>query len=203
MCILLKEQHRLVTSDLQFGFKEKLSATLATAVVTETVDYYLNNEGSVYGLALDATKAFDRVQYEKLFSMLIDRKCNIYLVRLLLNMYENQTLKVRFNSVLSNTFGVSNGVKQGGILSPTLFTCYIDGMLSELQHSKLGCHVGYTYTGCVSYADDLVILAPSLTALKGMIHICENYASKHYIQFNGKKSQLIVFDKKYSHILFV
>ena len=72
-------------------------------------------------------------------------------------------------------------------------------MLSELQHSKLGCHVGDTYTGCVSYADDLVLLAPSLTALKGMIHICENYASKHYIQFNGKKSQLIVFDKKYSH----
>lgn len=53
----------LITSNLQFGFKPDVSASVATAVVTDTFDYYVNGGAMVYGLALDASKAFDRVEY--------------------------------------------------------------------------------------------------------------------------------------------
>ena len=110
-------------------------------------------------------------------------------------MYINQNVRVRYNATYSDYFNVTNGVKQGGVISPTLFTCYIDGMLESLKESQLGCHVGSEYIGCVSYADDLVLLAPNLTALRGMIKICEDYAIEYKIKFNGTKSQLLVFDK--------
>ena len=59
------------------------------------------------------------------------------------------------------------------MLSPTLFTCYIDGLLDRLKSSGIGCFVGPEYVGGISYADDLIILAPSVSALKAMITICE------------------------------
>ena len=144
------------------------------------------------------SKAFDRVEYFKLFDLLIERGCNIFYVRLLLNMYINQRIRVRFNSCLSQLFGVKNGVKQGGILSPTLFTCYVDGLIQSLRSSGLGCTVGNTYVGCVSYADDIMLLAPNLCAIQGMIALCEKYADEHSIKFNGNKSKLIVFNSKHT-----
>ena len=198
--ILQREKAALITSDLQFGFKEKVSATLATALVTETVDYFKYNGGPVYGLALDASKAFDRVEYYKLFHLLIERGCNIFFVRLLLNMYMNQRIRVKFNSCISNLFSVTNGVKQGGILSPTLFTCYVDGLIQSLRKAGLGCTVGNTYVGCICYADDIMLLAPNLCALRGMISICERFANDHSIIFNGNKSKLIVFNSRHHHV---
>ena len=61
MFMLDKEGTSLQMSELQFGFKEGMSTDFATAVISETIDYYTNRSGDVYMLALDATKAFDRV----------------------------------------------------------------------------------------------------------------------------------------------
>ena len=193
--IFSREKNTLVTSDLQFGFKPKLSASLATAAVTETVDYYLDRGGSVYALALDASKAFDRVEYITLFHHLIDRNVNPFYVRILLNMYIKQQVRVSFNNTTSSYFGVTNGVKQGGVLSPTLYSVYIDDMLKKLEMSGYGCHVGDIYTGSIAYADDLILLSPTLGGLDQMIKICELYARKHSIIFNGKKSKLMRFSK--------
>ena len=194
--MLNKESTHLSTSNLQFGFKEKLSSSTATAIVTETIDYYQTRSGRVYALALDATKAFDRVEYSKLFRVLLKRGFNPLYTRLLYQMYVNQSIRVKFNDTHSDYFNVLNGVKQGGVISPTLFTCYIDDMLSKLKSSGLGCHVGSEYVGCISYADDLVLLSPTITSLKDMVRICEDYAIDYNIKFNGSKCNLLVFDKK-------
>ncbi len=69
--ILKRESVQFCTSEMQFGFKDKYSASLATSVVLGPIDYYCSNSGVVYGLALDATKAFDRVKYDKLFNLLV------------------------------------------------------------------------------------------------------------------------------------
>jgi PHP family Zn ribbon phosphoesterase len=194
--MLNKQKHILLTSDNQFGFKEGISANMAASMVTETADYYLNHGGTVYALALDATKAFDRVEFNTLFDVLMNRGMNPLFTRLLFYMYTNQQIRVKYNGIYSDYFDVKNGVKQGGVISPTLFTCYIDGLLEILKCSGIGCKVGSMYTGCISYADDLVLLAPNLSALKEMIKICEEYASKFKIKFNGSKSNLMIYDKR-------
>ena len=67
-------------------------------------------------------------------------------------------------------------VKQGGVLSPILFSLYIDSLLQKLKESGLGCHVGRTFAGAFGYADDLALISPSLSGLRQMIKICEQYA---------------------------
>ncbi len=72
---------------------------------------------------LDASKAFDRAKYCKLFKQLLACNMSPLVLMLLSVLYTNQTLQVRWKSI-GNSFSVSNGVKQGGILSPVLFAAY-------------------------------------------------------------------------------
>ena len=87
-----------------------------------------------------------------------------------------------------------NGVKQGGCLSPMLFTSYLDGWIRNLKHNGIGCHIGITYCGVFSYADDLAIVSPTLFGLRQMIEICEEYASEMDLLFNRKKSKLLCYN---------
>jgi hypothetical protein len=191
--IICKQSDSLKTSELQFGYKTKLSTGIATSVVLQTVDYYTSQGANVYALALDATKAFDRVKYDTLFELLLKRDINPVYIRLLMKMYIDQKLRVCYNRQSSAWFNVTNGVKQGGVLSPTLFCLYMDGLLQELEKSGVGCYVGHKFVGSIGYADDLLILTPTLHALRVMIHKCEKYALDYDIKFNGSKSQLMVY----------
>ena len=87
---------------------------------------------------LDASKAFDRVNYCKLFSTLLKRNISPIVLRLLLFMYTHQSLRVKWRSTLFKQFSVMNGVKQGGVLSPILYAVYTDGLLERLKNSGVG-----------------------------------------------------------------
>ena len=109
-------------------------------------------------------------------------------------------VRVRFNQAYSDLFLVTNGVKQGGVLSPKLFNIYIDVLLESLRNSGFGCRIGDQYVGCISYADDIFILTASLYSLNRMIQICEKYAKDFNVKFNGNNSKLIIFHKGNSHL---
>ena len=123
--ILIKEESALCSSHLQFGFKKGMSTTQCTYSMLETVNYSNFNKSNVFVLMLDASKAFDRVNYCKLFGELLKRDISPIVLRLLLYMYTSQTLRVKWGHTVSNYFTVRNGVKQGGVLSPLLFAIYV------------------------------------------------------------------------------
>ncbi len=133
-----------------------------TAMVQETISNYVHNGSNGYGLMVNVSKAFDYVYYCKLFCILLDKKvCPLY-CRILLNIYLNQKLKVRWDSTHSQYFNVSNGVKQGGVISLILFCIYMDGLFNEVANSGVECYI----SGASGYAVDLKLLTPSVKALK-------------------------------------
>ena len=111
-------------------------------VLKEVVSYYVNKNSNVRCVFLDATKAFDRVEYCKLFRLLLKYKVPCHVIRLLLNMYTGQQVRILWNGIFSRNFCVTNGVKQGGIISPILFCVYIDVILSRLHDAGVGCYLG-------------------------------------------------------------
>ena len=86
-----------------------------------------------YVLFIDASKAFDRVCHSHFFNILEERGVCPLIRRLLFKLYKNQRIRVRWNTCLSDISGISNGVKQGAVLSPILFTDYIDNLLARLR----------------------------------------------------------------------
>ena len=191
--ILLKYATCFSSNLLQFGFKSGFSTSLCTGVVKSVISRYIHNGSVVLGCFLDASKAFDMVDHGILFQTLLDRGLPLPLLRFMLSWYSTQQMQVRWGSCLSQPFSVSNGVRQGSVLSPVLFAMYLDGLLSELSNCGVGCYWGCLFAGAFCYADDIVLLAPCASALRIMLDICNSYATSHGLEFNASKTQLICF----------
>jgi len=59
---------------------------------------------------------------------------------------------------------------------PFFFCVYIDGLLQRLYESGVGCYIGNVFVGALVYADDVVLLAPTHSAMRRMLRVCEDVA---------------------------
>ena len=185
---LLQYDDFLSTKCNQFGFKKGLSTDLCAFSFKQVIDYYNSKGSPVFICYLDASKAFDRINFWILFKKLLDRGLPNIVVRILIYWYCNQRFIVRWGTSLSEPFKASNGVRQGGVLSPRLFNVYMDELSDMLNASNVGCQINSTFSNHLMYADDTVLLAPSAKALQLLILICEKYAKDCDILFNVTKS---------------
>ena len=69
-------------------------------------------------------------------------------------------------------------------MSPIYFSVYLDDLFKELCALGIRCYVGGTWMGAAGYADDIILLAPSRSAMAAMISKCEDYAISHNITFS-------------------
>ena len=116
-------------------------------------------------------------------------------MRLLLTWYESTTNRTKFQKNISqNSFGISHSVRQGGILSCALFTVgIIDDLLAELELAGIGCKIKYRFFGALAFADDIILLCPTIVGLNQMLQICHKWAIQNNVEFNPTKSCVICF----------
>ena len=202
--LISRYSHVLQTSNLQFGFKENHHSVLCSTVFMETVSYFTTRHTDVYACLLDASKAFYRANFGKLFMLLLERNMPSLIVRYLMDSYTRQSVIVQWDGCRSTSFRAQNGVKQGGVLSPMLFALYIDVLLLQLGTSGLGCYIANVFLGALGYADDSVIMSPSSRGLNEMIRVCESYADEYSLLFNEQKTVAIKFGDNFKsncHVL--
>ena len=108
-----KYSDSLCSSDLQFGFKAGHSTSMCSMILKEALAYYVVDGGSAFCTFLDATKAFDRVDYCKRFRKLLKLNLPCIYIRFLVNLCTNNVARVSCNGIHSKTFYVKNGVRQG------------------------------------------------------------------------------------------
>jgi hypothetical protein len=65
-------------------------------------------------------------------------------------------------------------------------------LLAALSKAGVGCFIGEYFVGALAYADDIVLLAPSASAMRIMLAICDEYANEYCISFNANKSKCLV-----------
>ena len=147
--------------ELSIWIQSKSSTVLCSTMVNKTVQYYTENGGKpvyIYILLLDASKEFDKEAFNVLFITFF--YCSMWprITKLLHHLHINQSCYVKWGNEHSDGFNVSNGVKQA-VISHPLFSCCIDKLFSQLEHSGLGCHAGTSYAGAFGYADDIALVA--------------------------------------------
>ena len=200
--ILILFGDSLGLDELQFAYQPGCSTTMCTWSVIETVSYFMRNGSDVFTCCMDMTKAFDLVKHSLLFKKLISSGIPMIFIRLLLFIYTKQFANVKWGNSYSSFFGLTNGVRQGGVISAILYCFYGNYLFKELRQSGYGCLVNGFYHGIFGYSDDNFLLAPSEFALQKMLEICENFASKHNLKFSTNidpmkcKTKCIAFMRK-------
>ena len=108
----------------------------------EILDRYNSLHSTIFTCFIDASKAFDRVNHQKLFIKLHHRGVPKVIIRILVYWYAHQSMQVKWGDSVSEPFYVGNGVRQGGILSPFLFNVYMDELSQQLNACNTGCVIG-------------------------------------------------------------
>ena len=188
--LMLRLEACLVTSVNRFGFKRKHGTDMCIYALKETILKYRCLNASMFLCFLDASKAFDRINHAKLFLKLVNRGVPGYIVRIMIYWYSNQRMAVRWGNTLSDTFTVSNGVRQCGILSPYLFNVYMDDLSSELNSCETGCVIGSAIVNHAMYADDLVVFSPCSSGLTSLLEVCEKFGAENDVLYNPRISKV-------------
>ena len=172
-CILDRYQQYFVTSDNQFGFKKGLICSHAIYSVKSVVDHYSQLGSTINLCLLDLKKAFDKMNHDGLYIKLMDRLVPSALLCTLEYWYDVCRTCVRWGNAVSRFFSLECGVRQRGVLSPYLFAIFIDDIVQEITKSDFGCKFKHVNVGIFIYADDIILLAPSIESLQNMLCICE------------------------------
>ena len=176
------------TSDLQFGFTPGLSPTMATLVLYEALATAKANKTTILAGALDAQKAFDVVRHDILKNKLHTSGVQGTCWNLIDDLYSNIRENVRWKNDYSHVFPVKQGVRQGAVLSTTLYKLYINGLLQTLERAAVGMRIGNIFVGVPTCADDQLLLSDTDHDMRAMITACHQYATEHHYKIHPVKS---------------
>ena len=182
--ILLIWGHLLESNSLQFGYKKGASTTQASWLVMEVANYFLRSGNNPIVTLLDCSQAFDVCKFSLIFEQLLDKNLPAIVVRALAMVYTEQFAWVRWGAAKSDLFFISNGTRQGSVLSATVFSMYLEPLFEELRVLGLGCHVAGVFMGVVGYCDDLALLSPNRDAAQAMLVVCERFAARTGLKFS-------------------
>ena len=145
---------------------------------------------------LDVQKAFDTVWHKGLFLKLYQAGVKDRAWLFLLKWYNQSSCSVLWCGKSSRVFTINQGVKQGGILSPFLYSLFVNDLLKELAVSGYGVSVDDLFTGAPMYADDLALISSSSADLQNLLEIVFHYSRRWKYQLNVSKTKILVFGSR-------
>ena len=124
------------------------------------------------------------------------------MLRVISSLYHNVQYKVKTPQGHSLPFSSNVGVKQGCILSPTLFNLFINDLSSYLDHENSGvCIDGFNICHLL-FADDLVLLSQSPSHLQKLLNKVSKYCSINWLTINIEKTKVVIFGSKHKNSNF-
>ena len=145
---------------------------------------HVRDGGKPFLCFYDIEKAFDSVEIPILLKKLYSIGINGNLWRLLKHWYSTSSARVKVKGHMSCPFNIFCGVKQGSVLSPTLFLTVMDLLLKRLRESKCGVYVRGMYMGGAVHADDLRTTAASSDAISKQDAVINSFASVSCLKLN-------------------
>jgi hypothetical protein len=182
----------------QAGFRSGYSTIDHIFTLYALVQKYLLRNTKLFVAFVDFRKAFDSVNRNALWNVLRQHGINSKLYKALKSVYNSVLASVRVDCKYSATFKCFQGVKQGCLLSPQLFSFFINELAMEIV--KKGKHGIQLIPGALEiflllFADDVILLSGTANGLQNQINCLKLEADRLGLTVNLDKTNIIVFRK--------
>lgn len=177
---------------LQGGFQKSMGCNMTSWLLQESVYYARENGSKLYICFLDAKKAFDKVWHDGLFLKLYEMGMEFYIWKVIVSLHANMSSYVLFRGFKSSVFSVTQGTRQGGVLSTYLFPCFIDDLLNQLCASDKGFSICGINVCCPTVVDDMLLQSLTKLGLQALIDISAIYFHLWRLEYNVLKCAVLV-----------
>ena len=118
--------------------------------------------------------------------------------RMIREMYRTVQSSVLVDGEQTEMFELNTGVRQGCVMSPVLFSFFINGLAKEINKRTKGICVGDRKVRLLMYADDIVLMSETKRDLQNMLDVVTTYSKKWRFRLNPKKgkSEVMIFGRK-------
>ena len=186
----------------QIGFRKGQQTVDHILTLKTIIDKYCHKLGKkLYCCFIDFKKAYDNVWREGLFYKMIQNEIGGCFLNLIRNMYNNVPYMVKSNDGgLTPPIESESGLKQGCVLSPTLFNLFIHDIPTIFNDNCKPVELAGMPVNCLLYADDLVIISQESEGLQQALNALDKYGQKWHLEINISKSKIMIFNKKGKYI---
>jgi len=179
--------------DVQAGFRKSRGTRDQIANVRWLMERSREYNEDVYMCFIDYSKAFDCVDHAVLWSTLRDMGCPGHLVHLLSCLYDGQEATVRTEYGETEWFPIGKGVRQGCIVSPSLFNIYAEGIMrgAGLEEIEDGVRIGGRIINNLRYADDVTLMGRSEESLRKILSRVKTAGEEVGLHLNLQKTKVL------------
>ncbi|MCT5353383.1 reverse transcriptase family protein [Pseudomonas aeruginosa] len=188
----MKLKLREEIADEQAGFRPGKGTRNQILNLKLIIEKNREHQKDLYLCFIDYVKAFDTVDHDILWNNMNDMKFPKHIIQLIKAMYDQQQAAVRTTYGLTEWFEVKQGVRQGCILSPHLFNIYSETIMrGALENFEGTVDVGGYKISNLRYADDIVLIASSITELQQLLDKVREASEKAGLFLNAKKTKIM------------
>ena len=181
-----------IIKEEQAGFRRGRSTTEQIFNLRLICEKYLQHQQDLYHVFVDFKKAFDRVWHEALWSTMRLYNINENLTRAIESLYNHATSAVYLDSKIGDWFRTTVGVRQGCLLSPTLFNIFLERIMDDaLEDHEGSVSIGGRAITNLRFADDIDGLAGSEDELVNLVKSLDESAKAYGMQISAEKTQLM------------
>uniref|UniRef100_A0A3B4X6N3 Reverse transcriptase domain-containing protein n=1 Tax=Seriola lalandi dorsalis TaxID=1841481 RepID=A0A3B4X6N3_SERLL len=144
--------------------------------------------------SLDAEKAFDRVEWCYMYKVLEHFNFGNYFMNCVKLLYDKPRARVSTNGIISNSFAVGRGTRQGCPLSPLIFALILEPLAQRIREDPniMGIPIGKSTHKIALYADDILLfLSNPDISLKTLLSLIDDFSSFSGYKINWSKSELL------------
>ena len=185
-----------ILSDEQNGFRRMRSCIDHIYVLITILKQRKLKKRETFVCFIDFKRAFDSVNHDLLIYKLLKNGIDGKFLKILKNSYSSMFSTVRLNGYYTDWFAVNSGVRQGDVLSSTLFGIFIDDLVQEIKELNIGIDYEGMCINILLYADDIILMAESQNELQCMLDKLAKWCQNWRLIVNSSKTKIIHFSKR-------
>ncbi len=184
--------------DEQNGFRRGRSCVDHIFTLSSIIRNKIESKQEIFACYVDFRKAFDLLDRDMMLFRFLEYGIDGKFYNTIKGIYRQAQCTVKLNGSMTDWFSSTQGTKQGGNLSPTCFSMYLNPLITEIKASGLGVTVNNDIISVLAYADDLVLIAENSQDLQTIIDILHSWCLRWRLSVNIGKTKVMHFRPKTS-----